>query len=206
MPPAPRRVAAALLPVALAGALGATAIVALPAVAAAQVGSTTDIVTGRVVGANGQPIEGAQVTVTSVETGVNRTRSTNAKGQYTVLFPDGGGRYTITVRAIGQLPRTVNVQRESDEDRLVANVTLGAAPTQLSTVRVQANRAPAGPPGGQRPEPGNTERNVTTANTGRPSRCAIARATASSASGTVGSAGGVASDGIGAIGETGGGR
>lgn len=169
MPPAPRRVAAVLLTGAVGRALApavgaalAAALVALPAVAAAQVGSTTDIVTGRVLGAGGQPIEGAQVTVTSVETGVNRTRATNAKGQYTVLFPDGGGRYTVTVRAIGQLPRTVNVQRESDEDRLVANVTLGAAPTQLSTVRVQANRAPAGPPGGQRPEPGNTERNVTT--------------------------------------------
>ncbi|GLC25601.1 carboxypeptidase regulatory-like domain-containing protein [Roseisolibacter agri] len=165
MPPAPRRVAAALLPVALGGALGAGAVVALaalPAVAAAQVGSTTDIITGRVVGTNGQPIEGAQVTVTSVETGVNRTRATNAKGQYTVLFPDGGGRYRITVRAIGQLPQTVNVQRESDEDRLVANIALGTAPTQLSAVRVQANRAPAGPPNGQRPEPGNTERNVTT--------------------------------------------
>jgi hypothetical protein len=60
------------------------------------------------------------------------------------------------VRAIGQLPQTANVQRESDEDRLVANIALGTAPTTLSAVRVQANRAPAGPPGGFRPEPGNT--------------------------------------------------
>ncbi|MGZ8469024.1 MAG: outer membrane beta-barrel protein [Gemmatirosa sp.] len=171
MPSVPRRVAAVLLTRAvgraLAPVLGASGAalagsVALPAVVAAQVGSTTDIVTGRVTGAGGQPLEGAQVTVTSVETGVNRTRATNAKGQYTVLFPDGGGRYTVTVRAIGQLPRTVNVQRESDEDRLVANIALGTAPTQLTTVRVQANRAPAGPPNGQRPEPGNTERNITT--------------------------------------------
>ncbi|MDF1505530.1 carboxypeptidase regulatory-like domain-containing protein, partial [Roseisolibacter sp. H3M3-2] len=172
MPPAPRRAAARVLARAVVGAavpvlpalpaVAVGALLAAPATAGAQVGSTTDIVTGRVLGAAGQPVEGAQVTVTSVETGVSRTRATNARGQYTVLFPDGGGRYRITVRAIGQLPQTVNVQRESDEDRLVANVTLGAAPTQLTAVRVQASRAPAGPPGGQRPEPGNTERNIST--------------------------------------------
>jgi hypothetical protein len=158
---AARALARAVAGAALPAAAGAP-LVAAPAVAAAQVGSTTDIVSGRVLGTNGQPVEGAQVTVTSVETGVSRSRTTNARGQYTVLFPDGGGRYRVTVRAIGQLPQSVNVQRESDEDRLVANVTLGAAPTQLSAVRVQASRAPAGPPGGFRPEPGNTERNVTT--------------------------------------------
>ncbi len=174
MRPASRRLAAIVLTRAvgrvrmsgpsLATALGVVAAGALlgPAVATAQVGSTTDIVTGRITGTAGQPIEGAQVTATSVETGVSRTRATNARGQYTILFPDGGGRYRITVRAIGNLPQTVNVQRESDEDRLVANVKLGSAPTTLSAVRVQANRAPAGPPGGFRPEPGNTERNLTT--------------------------------------------
>ena len=137
----------------------ATAIAALPAIAAAQVGSTTDIVTGKVVGTAGQPVAGAQVTVTSLETGVNRTRTTNDKGAYTVLFPDGGGRYRITVRAIGEQPRSVNVQREGDEDRLVANISLKPTTTQLAGVRVTA-RAPA--QGGRRPEPGSSERTVTT--------------------------------------------
>jgi hypothetical protein len=135
--------------------LGAAPAALAPATAAAQVGSTTDIVTGRVTNAQGAPVEGAQVTATSLETGVSRSRATNARGQYTILFPDGGGRYRLTVRAIGQQPRTLAVQRESDEDRLVADVQLGQAATQLSEVRVRANRAPA--PGAQfRPEPGNT--------------------------------------------------
>jgi hypothetical protein len=139
--------------------LGAAPAALAPATAAAQVGSTTDIVTGRVTNAQGAPVEGAQVTATSLETGVSRSRATNARGQYTILFPDGGGRYRLTVRAIGQQPRTLAVQRESDEDRLVADVQLGQAATQLSEVRVRANRAPA--PGAQfRPEPGNTERTI----------------------------------------------
>ncbi len=140
-------------------ALAVAAAAALPAVAAAQVGSTTDIVTGKVVGTQGQPVANAQVTVTSLETGVSRTRSTNEKGTYTVLFPDGGGRYRIVVRAIGQQPRTLNVQREGDEDRLVANVSLAQSTTQLAPVRVTA-RAPTNNGRGQ--EPGNSERTVTT--------------------------------------------
>ncbi len=144
---------------AVAAAISVSAAVsaATPAVASAQVGSTTDIVTGKVAGVGGQPVAGAQVTVTSLETGVSRSRMTNEKGTYTVLFPDGGGRYRIVVRAIGQQPRTVNVQREGDEDRLVANVSLAQATTTLAGVRVTA-RAPTG--GGQRQEPGNSERTV----------------------------------------------
>ncbi len=149
----------AALSATLGAAVGAAAVA--PAVAAAQVGSTTDIVTGRVTNAQGAPVEGAQVTATSAETGVSRSRNTNARGQYTILFPDGGGRYRITVRAIGQQPRTLNVQREGDEDRLVADVKLGQAATQLTEVRVRANRQQP-PGGGFRPEPGNTERTVST--------------------------------------------
>ena len=140
-------------------AVFATAALAAPAVAAAQVGSTTDIVTGKVVGAAGQPVVGAQVTVTSLETGVSRSRTTNDKGTYTILFPDGGGRYRIVVRAIGEQPRTLNVQREGDEDRLVANISLKPTTTTLAGVRVTA-RAPT--QGGRGQEPGNSERTVST--------------------------------------------
>ena len=151
--------AGGLLSLAPAAVIAVPAALAAPAVLGAQVGSTTDIVTGRVLGAGGQPVAGAQVTVTSLETGVNRTRATNEKGSYTVLFPDGGGRYRVVVRAIGNQPRTVTVQREGDEDRLVANVSLSQSTTTLAPVRVTA-RAPANQ--GQNREPGNSERTVTT--------------------------------------------
>jgi hypothetical protein len=132
---------------------------ATPAVA--QVGSTTDIITGQVTNQQGAPVPGAQVTATSLETGVNRSRTTNAEGRYTILFPDGGGRYQLVVRALGQAPAQSTIERNSDEDRLVANVKLGAAATPtLSTVTVRARQG--GPQTQQRPEPGNSERLVST--------------------------------------------
>ena len=66
------------------------ALVARPA--AAQIGGTTDIITGTVVNAGGTPVAGAHVDVTSVETGITRTKTTNDKGQFTLLFPDGGSQ------------------------------------------------------------------------------------------------------------------
>src|SRR3982751_462618 len=88
---------------------GAPALVALPAAAESQVGSTTDILTGRVLDPAGAPVEGATVTATSVETRVNRTRVTGADGRYVILFPDGGGQYQLVVRYIGFAPLTLGV-------------------------------------------------------------------------------------------------
>ena len=44
----------------------------------------------------------AVVTILAVETQVTRSTKTNAKGRYTVLFPDGSGQYRLTVRFIGR--------------------------------------------------------------------------------------------------------
>ncbi len=125
----------------------------------AQIGSVTDIITGRVVGLDGQPVEGARVEVTSVETQIVRSKATNARGQYTILFPGGGGQYTIAVRYIGMAPATATLVRQGDEDRLVADFTLTAAPATLGRVvtRAQPNR----PQGQARPEPGSVERALT---------------------------------------------
>src|SRR5881275_2830300 len=83
------------------------AIVALSArVARAQVGSTTDIITGKITSPDGKAVVGARVDATSVETGVTRSRTTNDKGQYTILFPDGGGSYRVSVRYLGYAPAT----------------------------------------------------------------------------------------------------
>ena len=70
----------------------------VPAIARAQVGSTTDIITGKVTGPNGEPIAGARIEVMSIETQVTRFRTTNEKGQYTLLYPDGGGSYRVTFK------------------------------------------------------------------------------------------------------------
>jgi len=122
--------------------------------ALAQVGSTTDIITGTVRNAENRPVANARIEVTSVETGTTRVRTTNEKGQYTLLFPDGGGQYRVTARAIGLQPASVDLVRLADEDRLVAEFRL--SPTQLSTVTVSARQTPRS--NENQPTPGSTER------------------------------------------------
>ncbi len=134
----------------------------------AQIGATTDVLTGVVRDESGQPIAEAVVEATSLETQVIRTARTDARGRYMILFPDGGGQYRLIVRAIGWTPIMRTIGRTSDEDRLVTNVTLGQTPTRLQDVVV---RAPRGglidPGGGGPPTPGSTERNLNPNQTAR---------------------------------------
>jgi hypothetical protein len=130
-----------------------------PHLVAAQVGSTTDIITGSVRNTDNQPVANARVEVTSVETGITRVRTTNEKGQYTMLFPDGGGQYAVTARAIGLQPATVSLNRLSDEDRLVANFRLSPTVASLGTVVVSARQTPRS--NENQPTPGSTERALT---------------------------------------------
>ncbi|HVH66617.1 MAG TPA: carboxypeptidase regulatory-like domain-containing protein [Gemmatimonadales bacterium] len=108
---------------------------------AAQVGSSTDIITGRVTGPDSQPLAGAVVEAVSVETEVTRQAATNAQGGYTILFPDGGGRYRVTARFIGMSPAERQLRRQGDEDRLVLNLQLGVLAVSLEAVTVSARRA-----------------------------------------------------------------
>lgn len=72
----------------------------IPALAFGQVGSTTDILMGKIAGLDSQAVAGARVEATSLETGITRTKTTGPDGRYTIVFPDGGGGYRLTVRAI----------------------------------------------------------------------------------------------------------
>jgi len=126
--------------------------------ASAQVGSTTDILMGRIAGLDSQAVPNARVEATSLETGITRTKTTGADGRYTILFPDGGGSYRLTVRAVGMAPVTRTISRQGDEDRIITDFDMGRIATQLATVRVQATPRRGDP--SQRPEPGSTERNL----------------------------------------------
>src|SRR5687768_8149269 len=131
----------------------------------AQVGSTTDIILGRVTGPDSLPLENARVEVTSAESGITRNRLTNAKGQYSLVFPDGGGAYTLRVTYLGMAPFQTALQRQADEDRLVANVQMSRAQAhELAPVVVRGQQRPQGPP---RPEAGNTERVLSSGQTTR---------------------------------------
>jgi hypothetical protein len=133
-------------------------VLANPARGFAQVGSTTDILMGRVSGLDSQGVAGARVEATSAETGITRTKATGPDGRYTIVFPDGGGSYRLTVRAIGMAPVTRDIQRQGDEDRLITDFNLGRNATQLATVQVRGAARRGDPT--QRPEPGNTERSL----------------------------------------------
>jgi carboxypeptidase family protein len=134
------------------------ALSALGAPLAAQVGTTTDIITGTVSGPDGQPLPGAVVQATSFETQVSRQRTTDARGRFTILFPDGGGQYQLLVRYLGLAPARVAVARQADEDRLVADVRMDVAAVSLDAVTVRARAPQRG--GVDRPTPGSTERNL----------------------------------------------
>ena len=125
----------------------------------AQVGSTTDILTGTVTNTAGAPIPGATVEAKSFDTQITRRARTNAEGRYTILFPDGGGQYQLTVKFLGMAPATLNVTHVADEDRLVTNVRLSENPTEIQGVVVRAR--PSGRDAGDRPTPGSQERTLT---------------------------------------------
>jgi hypothetical protein len=111
---------------------------------AAQAGATTEIVTGRVTGPDGSPIAEATVEATAIGTELTRSRATDQRGRFTIVFPDGTGQYVLVVRAIGFLPVRTSVRRLADEDRLTVNVQLGAAAQSLAPVTVTARNPRAG--------------------------------------------------------------
>lgn len=135
------------------------ALLLLAAPAAAQVGATTDILTGIVRDEAGAPIPNAAIEVVSLETRVSRFGRTDARGRYTVLFPDGGGQYRLIVRSLGKEPREQVVTRRGEEDRLEVNVVLVQSAQQLDEVQVQGGgRTP--PQRFELPTPGSVERVV----------------------------------------------
>lgn len=104
----------------------------LPAAAAAQ----SDVIRGRVTDAEGQPLANVRVTATSVPGSVTRTTSTNAQGNFQVVFPGGTGDYIMGYAHYGYAFRQMQVRRLADEAVLIADVRL--APVQLDSVVVQA--------------------------------------------------------------------
>ena len=121
-------------PALLLGAL----LAAAPLTASAQ---ETDVIRGQVTGPDGRPIEGVQVTATSVSGGVNRTARTNRDGRFTITFPGGDGDYMVTMQRIGYAVRRFQVKRTADQDILVADARMILAAQDLEGVTVQGERA-----------------------------------------------------------------
>jgi len=107
-----------------------------PRPAATQVGTTTDTITGTVTRPDGQPHVGAIALATSAATQVTRGQSTDAHGQFTILFPESGGQYQLIVRYFGMEPVRLTVVRQEHENRFEANVRmeLAALPDPIASI------------------------------------------------------------------------
>jgi Carboxypeptidase regulatory-like domain len=112
--------------------------ISFTAVARAQVGTTTEIIAGRVTGADSAPIAGARIEVTSLESGVTKRTLSRADGRFSLLFRDGGTQFRLTANALGMAPASLTLTRRGDEDRLVAEIRMSANATTLASVQVRA--------------------------------------------------------------------
>jgi hypothetical protein len=107
-------------------------------------GQMADVLTGRVVGPGGQPLADVQVEAVSLDTEISRTVLTGANGRYTIIFPDGGGRYLMRVSYLGMADVLRAVFREGNEDLLIANYDLSPQAIALEAIQVRAQLPPPG--------------------------------------------------------------
>lgn len=115
-------------------------LIAALAVAPAFAQSTSAGVAGLVTGADGQPVAGAEVTITHVESGTVSRALTDESGRYNARGLRVGGPYTITVVKEGVGTDTEeNVFLALDQVEQV-DVALDASVTTLGTVTAVAAR------------------------------------------------------------------
>lgn len=112
------------------------AAAAAPSTAFAQ--QTADVIRGRVIGPDSQPVANAQVTTVSYFGGITRTKRTDRDGRFSIVYPNGEGDYWISFAAIGFQAQRFEIKRRADEEVLIANVKLSATVT-LAQVNVTAN-------------------------------------------------------------------
>ena len=119
------------------GAAALLALVAMPAMAAAQ-GVTTGAIGGTVTGEQNQPIEGAQVQIVNRSTGFTAGAMTRANGSYQVQGLEVGGPYSVTVRRIGFAPVTRDGIRVTLSQTTRVDVALVSQAVTLTAVQVTA--------------------------------------------------------------------
>ena len=104
----------------------------------------TDVIRGRIVGPDNQPVERANVTVTSISGNVSRTARTDKNGRFTITFPGDDGDYFVSVAALGFGAKRFEVKRTGDQEILVADAKLQQVAAQLDAVKVNADRKKVG--------------------------------------------------------------
>ncbi len=115
-------------------ALAAAALALAPTTALAQ----TDVIRGRVIGVEGEPLAGVRVTATSIPGNVTRATSTNEKGTFQIAFPGGAGDYFMGFATFGYAYKQFELKRLADEDVLVADARLSPVVIDSLVVAVPA--------------------------------------------------------------------
>ncbi len=116
----------------------AAAMLAL-ALAPGRVLAQTDVIRGRVVGVEGEPLAGVRVTATSIPGNVTRATSTNEKGAFQIAFPGGAGDYFMGYATFGYAYKQFELKRLADEDVLVADARLSPVVIDSLVVAVPAH-------------------------------------------------------------------
>jgi hypothetical protein len=114
----------------------------LMTVAGSAAAQESDILIGRVVGADGKPIIGARVEVVSAETEITRSVLTDSNGRYMIQFPDGGGRYLVRITYIGLGDIVQAVVRNAEEELLLTDFVMQSRAIALDAIDVTARRPP----------------------------------------------------------------
>ena len=107
--------------------------------------STSAGVTGQVTGANGQPVAGAEVVITHVESGTVSRVTTDANGRYTVRGLRVGGPYTVSTNtsAGSDTERNVYLSLDTANSVDLDVATAAAAGQSLDSVTVVGTAAAA---------------------------------------------------------------
>ena len=125
-------------------ALFQTTILLLGVIAApASAQSVTEIIRGRVFGPDSQPVTQADVRVTGLVSRMTQSARTDARGNFTVVFPQAEGEYLLVARKVGLRVGSSRISRVGLSQVLTGNIYLQAASTVLDRVVVTARIPPA---------------------------------------------------------------
>ena len=100
--------------------------------------ATTGSIGGRVLGPNGEALDGVQVQVTNTATGIATGTQTRGDGRFVVLGLEVGNRYRVIARRIGFAPATVQPLVVTLGQQTPVNIRLQSQATVLQAVTTTA--------------------------------------------------------------------
>lgn len=124
--------------------LVAIACLATALVARSASAQQSDIIRGKIVGPDSQPVVNANVNIVDLESGISKPTKTNKDGRYGLQIPNGSGNYMVYITAIGFTKKQFNLKRVADEEILIGDTRLSAATLDRVDVVAQGARQTAG--------------------------------------------------------------